>query len=90
MPEDGHMEKQVARRYTNGEITVVWKPQVCQHSTICWRQLLAVFNPSVRPWINMDGAPSERIVEQVKRCPSGALSCIVGGEGSGDQGNKDH
>lgn len=59
--------------YTNGEITVVWKPNTCTHSTRCWKGLIGVFNPKVRPWINMEGASTERIVEQVKQCPSGAL-----------------
>lgn len=61
-------------KYTNGEITVVWKPGICQHSAICWKGLIEVFNPQVRPWIKMDGATTERIIEQVGKCPSGALS----------------
>ena len=68
------MEKQITKKYTNGEVTVVWKPHVCEHSGICWSQLSKVFNPNAKPWINIDGASSERIIEQVKKCPSGALS----------------
>lgn len=63
--------------YTNGEITVVWKPKVCQHSTLCWKGLIEVFNPRERPWIKMDGATTDRIIEQVKKCPSGALSYFL-------------
>jgi uncharacterized Fe-S cluster protein YjdI len=33
-----------------------------------------VFNPSIRPWINVEGADKEMILEQVKKCPSGAIS----------------
>lgn len=62
------------RTYTNGEITVVWKPDVCIHSRLCWTQLIEVFNPKKRPWINMEGADTERIIQQVDRCPSKALS----------------
>ena len=53
---------------------MVWKPAVYIHSKICWTQLTEVFNPSNRPWVNMAGADTNRIVEQVDRCPSGALS----------------
>ncbi len=62
------------RRYTDGTITVVWKPEQCIHSKICWKELFSVFNPKARPWVNMEGAAPERIAAQVDRCPSGALS----------------
>ncbi|AQG78332.1 (4Fe-4S)-binding protein [Spirosoma montaniterrae] len=64
----------ITKTYTNGEITVVWKPAVCIHSKICWTQLIEVFNPRQRPWIDMAGAETTRIAEQVDRCPSKALS----------------
>lgn len=67
-------EKQIVKEYTNGEITVVWKPDVCIHSTKCWKGLLNVFDPRKKPWVNMEGAPTERIIKQVAQCPSGALS----------------
>ncbi len=60
--------------YTNGEITVIWRPGVCLHSAKCVQGLGEVFNVSARPWINMDGAGTDRIVKQVDQCPSGALS----------------
>jgi len=60
-------------KYANEEITVLWKPEFCQHSTRCWTQVPQVFKPSLRQWIDPDGAPPERIREQVARCPSGAL-----------------
>lgn len=59
--------------YANEEITVIWKPEFCQHSTRCWTQLPTVFKPAVKKWIDPDGAPADRIEEQVKQCPSGAL-----------------
>lgn len=61
-------------KYTNGEVTVIWQPKLCIHSGICWRGLGEVFNPKVRPWINPHGAPTDKIIEQVKQCPGGALS----------------
>ena len=61
------------KEYTNGEVTVTWEPDVCIHSKLCWHGLLQVFNPQNRPWVNMDGASTQKIVDQVKKCPSGAL-----------------
>jgi uncharacterized Fe-S cluster protein YjdI len=61
-------------RYTKEDITVVWKPKLCIHSGICARGLHAVFNPTRRPWIDLEGAEIEAIVAQVAKCPSGALS----------------
>ncbi|MDR1678775.1 MAG: (4Fe-4S)-binding protein [Prevotellaceae bacterium] len=62
-----------SRKYTNGEITVEWTPRLCAHAALCWKNLPEVFNPHVQPWINMEGASSERIAQQVDKCPSGAL-----------------
>ena len=63
-------------KYANDEITVLWKPEFCQHSTRCWTQLPKVFKPAMRKWIDPNGAPEERIQEQVAKCPSGALVFI--------------
>ncbi len=60
--------------YTNGEITIVWKPDTCIHSTLCWKGLIEVFNPKRRPWIDANAATTDQIMEQVNKCPSAALS----------------
>lgn len=65
------------KKYTNGEVTIVWKPATCIHSTLCWKGLISVFNPKERPWIKLDGANTEKIIEQVRKCPSGALSYFM-------------
>lgn len=66
--------------YSNGEVTVIWKPGICIHSGNCARGLGSVFNPRVRPWINMSGATTEQIIAQVKQCPSGALGFFMNQE----------
>lgn len=68
---------EIIKNYTNGELTVVWQPGKCIHSTICFRELPEVFNPNKRPWVNAGGANTETIVAQVRRCPSGALSFFM-------------
>jgi putative redox protein len=73
-------------KYANEEITVLWKPEFCQHSTRCWTQLPQVFKPSLRKWIDPNGASADRIKEQVSRCPSGALGFTYNDKkGSTDQ-----
>ena len=61
-------------KYSNGEVTIVWKPDLCIHSGNCVRGLSDVFKPRQKPWINADGASTEKIIDQVKKSPSGALS----------------
>lgn len=68
---------ELSKTYSNDEITIVWKPSACIHSTRCWKGeqgLKSVFNPMEKPWIKPHGAESEKIIERVKACPSGALS----------------
>ncbi|OJW56614.1 MAG: (4Fe-4S)-binding protein [Sphingobacteriales bacterium 50-39] len=66
------MEKDL--KYTNGEITVHWKPDFCKHSGRCVTQLPQVFDLKSHPWINMQGADTNTIIDQVNKCPTGALS----------------
>jgi uncharacterized Fe-S cluster protein YjdI len=65
------------KTYTNGEVTIVWKPDSCVHSAKCVNGLPEVFNAKAKPWINAQGASTQQIVDQVKKCPSGALSYFL-------------
>jgi uncharacterized Fe-S cluster protein YjdI len=67
-------ERGAARTYENGEIRVIWRPEICAHSGVCVRGLADVFRPGARPWIAIHAAPSDRIARQVEQCPSRALS----------------
>lgn len=69
--------------YTNGEVTIVWKPDLCIHSGNCARGLPEVFKPKEKPWITPEGSTTERIIDQVKKCPSGALSYFLNAENTG-------
>ncbi|MBL7889136.1 MAG: (4Fe-4S)-binding protein [Bacteroidia bacterium] len=68
------MEKEAVIKYKNDDITIVWKPKMCIHSKLCWKHLGVVFKPAERPWVDPKGASTERIMEQIDKCPSGALS----------------
>ncbi|MBL7854783.1 MAG: (4Fe-4S)-binding protein [Cyclobacteriaceae bacterium] len=76
--------KDITKKYTNGEVTIVWKPDTCIHSAICFKGLGEVFDPQKRPWITPEGASTERIIDQVKKCPSGALSYYLNAD-AGDR-----
>jgi len=62
------------RRYRNDVITVYWKPNACVHASYCYRELIEVFDPGRRPWVDMTGASTEKIIETVNMCPTEALS----------------
>lgn len=71
----------ITKKYSNGEVTIVWKPSRCIHSTKCFKGLPSVFDPAKRPWVNAAGSDTEHIIEQVKQCPSSALSYYMNSEG---------
>lgn len=66
--------KDIKKEYTNGEVTVVWQSGKCIHSGICVKNNPDVFHPKEKPWIKIDGSSTEKIIETVQKCPSGALT----------------
>lgn len=61
------------KEYPNGEISVVWKPELCQHAGVCVKMLPKVYNPKERPWIKVENATTDELKHQISKCPSGAL-----------------
>lgn len=74
------MEREITKKYSNGELTVVWKPQKCIHSGVCVKTLPMVYDPEAKPWINVENASTEELKEQIIKCPSGALSYFMNAE----------
>ena len=66
--------KEIIKRYSNDNLTVIWQPGKCIHSKICFHGLPAVFNPENRPWVKLEASINQDIIDQVRKCPSGALS----------------
>jgi uncharacterized Fe-S cluster protein YjdI len=64
----------MSKEYSNGEITIKWQPKLCQHAAVCVKTLPKVYNPNNSPWITMENATTEALINQVHKCPSGALS----------------
>lgn len=60
--------------YTNREITIIWKPNLCIHAGICVKTLPKVYHPKDKPWITIENATSEELINQVQLCPSKALT----------------
>lgn len=71
------MEKEIVKEYTNGELTIVWKPKSCIHSAVCVKTLPKVYKPNAKPWLTIENANTKELKEQISMCPSGALSYFM-------------
>jgi len=76
------MEKK--KEYSNGELTVVWKPGLCIHSAKCVNGLPEVFKPKEKPWIQAENAATSALKGTIDRCPSGALSYYLNNQDKSD------
>jgi uncharacterized Fe-S cluster protein YjdI len=68
------VKNDLIKEYTNDEIAVVWKPSKCIFSGNCIKNNPDVFQPQRRPWIKLENSSTEKIIETINKCPSGALS----------------
>lgn len=67
------------KNYHGKDITVHFNLAVCSHNAACVKGLPEVFNVRKKPWIMADNAPVEKVIETIRKCPSGALSYTVDG-----------
>lgn len=72
--------KEVVKKYSNDDITVIWDSKKCKHAGECVRNARNVFNPKDRPWIKMENGTTEEITGAIDKCPSGALSYVRKGD----------
>lgn len=61
-------------KYSNSDINIIWKPELCIHAGVCVKMLPKVYHPKDKPWIIADNATTEELKNQISQCPSGALS----------------
>ncbi len=78
-------ERDFRTDYEGEAVTVHDNRGICAHIGYCTDQLPDVFRTGIEPWIDPDGAPGERVAEQTRRCPTGALSHSVDGVEDRDQ-----
>ena len=62
------------KTYLKEDIAVGWEAEKCIHAANCAKGLPMVFKPRDKPWIQTENATKQEIIDQVAKCPSGALS----------------
>jgi uncharacterized Fe-S cluster protein YjdI len=73
---DFKKNKDSVKEFSNGEVTVFWKSDLCIHSANCLIRLPEVFNSKKKPWINIHASNSKDIMKAVDTCPSRALTYL--------------
>ena len=73
-------QNEIIKEYSNGDLTVIWKPKTCIHAAECVKRLPNVYKPNEKPWIQVENATTDELIEQINACPSGALSYRMEGE----------
>jgi len=65
--------------YNGKEITIHDDRGICSHAGYCTDGLPKVFRAGSEPWILPDAETPEKIIETIRKCPSGALSYSIDG-----------
>ncbi|MDR0988954.1 MAG: (4Fe-4S)-binding protein [Prevotellaceae bacterium] len=71
---------EMKKEYAVENLTIVWQPRLCIHSGICVHTLPCVYRVGEKPWIQPEHATVEELMQQIDRCPSGALSYRLSGK----------
>ena len=77
-------ERDIIKKYTNKNLSIVWKPKKCIHAAECVKLLPKVYDPKGKPWIKAENASIEELKNQINACPSGALTYEIEGEDTED------
>ncbi len=64
----------VVRTYRTDHVEVTWAPSLCIHTGICMRELPEVFDTGELPWVQVEGAEADAVMQAVAMCPTGALA----------------
>ena len=68
------------KSYVGKKITIHDNRKLCSHAAECINNLPLVFRLNQRPWIDPDQeTTTEKIIETIRKCPSGALSYSIDG-----------
>jgi CDGSH-type Zn-finger protein/uncharacterized Fe-S cluster protein YjdI len=69
------------KSYVGKKITIHDNRSICSHAAECVNNLPSIFRLNQRPWIDPDyeTIAVEKIIETIKKCPSGALSYSIDG-----------
>jgi len=67
------------KSYVGKKITIHDDRSICSHAAECVNNLPSVFRLNQRPWIDPDyeTIAVEKIIETIRKCPSGALSYSI-------------
>lgn len=86
--KDHHVVKDKRKNYVGKKITIHDNRKICSHATECVNNLPSVFKLNARPWISPDAAEIEKIINTIRKCPSGALSYSIDGIEYQDQNER--
>lgn len=63
--------------YKDRSVSVTFDAKRCINSQLCAKGLSSVVRNSILPWNDVEASESQRILNQIKKCPSGALKASV-------------